>query len=80
VEGARISKADVDNLFKYEKLLGPKYNEVLSVKDQIAPHQTVDRMTGARFELPESAIEARKTIRVHIEELDGAVAELTEKR
>ena len=78
--GTPISKFDVENVFKYEKLLGPKYNNVLSIRDKIAPHQTVDRMVGARFELGESAIEARKAIRLQIEDMDGTVAELVEKK
>jgi hypothetical protein len=36
-------------------------------------------MAGARFELSESAIDARKSIRVRIEDLDGTVAEITDK-
>jgi len=75
IEGAIISKADVDNVFKYEKLLGPKYNDVVSIKDLIPAHKTVDRMAGARFELPESEIDKRKSIRLRIEELDGIIAE-----
>ncbi len=78
-EGQGVSKADVENLFKYEKLLGPKFNEVLSIRDKIPPHQSLDRMAGARFELSESAIDARKSIRVRIEDLDGTVAEISEK-
>jgi hypothetical protein len=80
VEGASISKPDVESVFQYEKLLGPKYNDVLSIKDPIAARQTVDRMIGARFELSESAIEARKNIRVHIEDLDGTEADIVEKK
>jgi hypothetical protein len=80
VTGASISKYDTENLFKYEKLLGPKYNEVLSIKDKIAPHETADRMAGARFELGESAIGLRKNIHVHIVEMDGAVVDLLEKK
>jgi hypothetical protein len=80
VDGSGISKPDVENVFKYEKLVGPKYNDVLSIKDKIAPHQTVDRMIGARFEMSEASIEGRKDLRVHIEDLDGAVAELVESR
>lgn len=80
VDGTPISKFDVENVFKYEKLLGPKYNDVLSIRDKITPHQTVDRMVGARFELGEPAIEARKDIRLQIEDMDGTVAELVEKK
>ena len=48
--------------FKYEKTArGESYNDVLSIKDKIAPHQTVDRMAGVRFELGEQAIDARKS-------------------
>ena len=79
LEGQGVSKVDVDNLFKYEKLLGPKFNEVLSIRDKIAPHQSVDRMAGARFELSDSDVDARKSIRVRIEDLDGTVAEISEK-
>ena len=80
VIGASISKPDVENVFKYEKLLGPKYNDVLSIRDKIAPHQKMDRMVGARFELSEAAVEARKAIRLRIQDMDGAIAELTETR
>ena len=79
VDGAPISKADVENVFKYEKLLGDKYNDVLSIRDRITPHQSVDRMVGARFELGEAAIDGRKSIKLQIEDMDGAVAEITEK-
>jgi hypothetical protein len=79
IESQSVSKADIDNVFKYEKLIGPKYNDVLSIKDEIAPHQTADRMTGGRFELPESSIAARKTLRLRIVDLDGATSELVEK-
>jgi hypothetical protein len=80
LEGTPIAKPDVENVFKYEKLLGPKYNDVLSIRDKIGPHQTADRMSGARFELPESGIDARKDIRLRIEDVDGTVVELVEKK
>lgn len=80
VEGAAISKFDIENVFKYEKLLGTKYNDVLSIRDKIAPRQTVDRMIGARFEMGESAINARKTITLKFEDMDGAVAEISEQK
>lgn len=79
VDGTPISKFDVENVFKYEKLLGDKYNDVLSIRDKIAPHQSVDRMVGARFEMGESAINSRKSIKLEVEDMDGAVAELGEK-
>lgn len=78
-DGTPISKPDMENVFQYEKLLGPKFNEVLSIRDRIEPHQSIDRMAGARFELSESEIDARKSLRLRIEDLDGTVAEIGEK-
>jgi hypothetical protein len=80
LDGQMFSKFDTENVFKYEKLLGPKYNDVLSIKDEIAPHQTVDRMVGARIELPETGIDLRRDIHLSIVDLDGTVVDLIEKR
>lgn len=80
VEGAMISKPDMAAVFQYEKLLGPQYNQVLSIEDRINPHQQVDRMAGARFDLPEASIQGRRSLKLTIEEIDGTVAELTETK
>ncbi|MBZ5605191.1 MAG: hypothetical protein LAO79_23075 [Acidobacteriia bacterium] len=80
VVGMSISKPDIENVFKYEKFLGSKYNEVLSIRDKIAPHEKADRMVGARFDLPESAIDARKSIKIRIHDVAGPVAELSETK
>ncbi len=80
VEGQSIAKSDIANVFQYEKLLGPKYNDVLASQDRIAPHQSGDHMAGARFEMPEAAVDARRGLSVLIEDVDGTVAELTETR
>jgi hypothetical protein len=79
-EGTQASKPDLQDIFQYAKIIGPKYNDVLSLQDRVAPHQTVDRMTGARFEVPEAAINSRKGIRLQIEDVDGAMAELSESK
>jgi hypothetical protein len=80
VEGMQASKSDIQEIFQYEKIVGPKYNEVLSLQDRIAPHQTVDRMTGARVDVPEAVVNSRKALHLQIEDVDGTVAELTESK
>ena len=75
-----IAKVDTENVFRYVKILGPKYNDVLAGHDRILPHQTVDRMAGARFEAPESAVDGRKSLRIEIAGVDGAVAEITDSK
>jgi hypothetical protein len=78
--GQVISKYDLKTVFDNLKIVGPKFNDALSAGDLIAPHQTVDRMVGARFELGEQAIERRTAVRIQIEDLDRTVAELVEKQ
>ncbi len=78
VEGQGIARADIVNVFQYEKLLGPEYNDVLAAQDKIGPHQSGDHMAGARFEMPEAAVNARRGLTVVVEDVDGTVAELAE--
>ena len=80
VEGVAASRSDIDNVFKGEKLIGPHFNDVLALQDRVPGGKTIDRMTGARFELPESAIDQRKAILLRLEDVDGTTAELTEKQ
>ena len=79
IQGTLISKPELDKIFKYLKLLGPKYNDALSLQDRVAPHQTVDRTAGAKFELPESQVEGRRTVHIRVDEVDGNVAQIAEK-
>jgi len=80
LDGMMVSKPDVENVFKYNPILGPKFNDVLGMRDRIAPHQRLDRMVGARFEIPESQAEERKAIHLHVEEMDGVTADFVEKK
>ena len=52
LESTTVSKSDIETVFQYNPILGPKFNDVLGIKDRIAPHQKLDRMVGARFEIP----------------------------
>lgn len=80
LDGTTASKPDLQDIFQYAKVLGPRYNGVLSLQDRVAPHQTVDRMTGARFDVPEAAVNSRKGLHLQIEDVDGTVAELGESK
>jgi hypothetical protein len=80
LDGMTVSKSDIENVFKYNPILGPKFNDVLGIKDKIAPHQRMDRMVGARFEIPDAKSEDRKAIHLHIEEIDGVTADFVEKK
>ncbi len=76
VEGSVVSEADAQRLFNYYPLLGPKYNETLTMRTRVAPKESLDRMIAARFELPEEEFLRRKQLWIRVEEVDGAVSEL----
>jgi hypothetical protein len=79
VTGDPVSKSDVDTEFQFHPAVGPKFHDVLSLQDQIQGGQTLDWMAVARFDLPSSALDQRKTIHLHIEDVDGAVTDFSEK-
>ncbi len=80
IEGSTVSEPDAKRIFDAITLLGPKYNPSLIINERIAPHATLDRMSSARFEVPDSVLESRKNLILRIEEVDGrATAQFSEK-
>lgn len=79
VEGSTISEVDAKRLFQYFPILGQKYNDSLLIRTRVEPRHSMDRMVAARFEIPESRLNARKRLRVRIEDVDGAVSEIVEE-
>ena len=53
---------------------------MLGLQDRVGPRQTLDRMVAARFELPEAAINLRKSLRLKLEDVYGTAAEITEEK
>lgn len=78
-EGMTVSEVDARRLFEYYKLLGQKFNDSLLPGHKIGPKQTQDRMIAARFEMPESLLQARRNLKIRIEDVDGPASELAEK-
>jgi hypothetical protein len=78
VEGAVVADMDAKRLLQAIPELGPKYNDSLKVRDRIPPRSSDDRMITARFEVPVADLEKRKTFRIRVEDVDGAISELTE--
>jgi hypothetical protein len=76
-EGLVVAKGDLKQLFQFNRFLGDQYNDSLTIKDQIAPHATVDRMLAARFEVKNQDLESAKAIHVSIQDMDGPLFETT---
>src|SRR5262249_50090712 len=78
IEGQQVSDLDTGRLFQYYPQLGQKFNDVLVMRNKLPPRQPFDRMIVARFDAPESVLESRKKLKVHIVDLDGPTSELEE--
>ena len=79
IEGATASETDAQQLMAGVPLLGDKYNPSLMVRERVPAHTTLDRMIAARFEVPDSQLQARKRFLVRIEEVDGVLQVFPEK-
>ena len=77
--GRMISKSQMETVFQSKTIIGGKNNEILSLQDRVGPGQQMDRTAAARFEVPATTIDGRKSLRLRFDEIDGAVAEIGEK-
>ena len=78
VQAMTIARRDIDRIFQAYKLIGPKYNQTLIMRDKIAGGETIDRMIAAAVPLPESDVQKRKDLSVTFIELDGATSTISE--
>jgi hypothetical protein len=78
VEGDTIAKSDMDRVFDYYKILGPKYNPVLIQRDRIKGREQMDRMVAATVALPEADVEKRKNLTVRLFDVDGQTFDIKE--
>lgn len=78
-EGMNISKSDFKQLLEFNKFLGKQFNEGLSMRDKVLPHQTIDRMIAVRFEIPQQDLDKSKQVKLWIQDMDGAQFEATKK-
>ena len=80
VEGQTVARRDMDRVFEYYKMLGPKYNEALIIKDRVKPGEKMDRMVAASFELPETDVRNRKALKLRLVDIDGPTYDLVETK
>jgi hypothetical protein len=78
-EGVTVAKADLKQLFDYNRFLGNQYNDTLTIKDDIGPHMSVDRMVAARFDVKNQDLENAKAIHLIIQDMDGPLFETSKE-
>ncbi len=80
VEADTIARTDVNRVFGYYKMLGPKYNETLIIRDKVGAAQTMDRMIAVTVPLAEHEVETRQGLILRLHDVDGPTFELNEVR
>ena len=70
-DGVTVSKADLKQMFQYNRFLGDQYNDGLGLRDTIPPHGKVDRMVAGHFEVSEQTLEKAKAVHLNIQDVDG---------
>ena len=80
VEGNQVSELDARRLFENYPALGQKFNDSLIMRDKIPGRASMDRMIVSRFEVPESRLDSRRSLKVRILDVDGPEAELKESK
>ncbi|HUA62223.1 MAG TPA: hypothetical protein VML19_25935 [Verrucomicrobiae bacterium] len=78
-EGTTATEVDARHIFEVIPALGEKFSQTLIERDKVPAHGQLDRMVMAKFEMPESKLQARKQFIVKIEEIDGGLFEIPEK-
>ena len=80
IPGDTIARTDINRVMDYYKMLGPKYNETLIIRDKVGPGESMDRMVAATFPITESDLEKRTKLTLRLHDVDGATFDLTESR
>lgn len=79
VEGQVISRQDINLLLQYNRFFGNQYNPVLTLRDEVKPHSTLDRMVAVRFDVPQNVLDSSRSLQLRIEDVDGAWFEASYK-
>ena len=79
VEGDTIARSDLNRVFDYYKVLGPKYNEVLIMRDRINGGESIDRTLAATVTLPSTDVDARKNLKLTLHDIDGPQFKFSER-
>ncbi len=71
VDGQVIARSDIAQVLEFNRLLGNQYNPVLTIRDEIKPHETFDRMVGVRFDVPLADAQKSRKMTLTLHEMDG---------
>ena len=79
MEGSIVSASDAAKVFAAYPTLGEQYNPGMRERDKVAPHESLDRMTISRFDIPWADMEKRKNISLTVEDVTGPTLRMEAK-
>ena len=79
-EGHTLARSEAEDVFKFMPLVGPKYNQVLVMRDKVPGKVSIDRMTAATFALEEKDPIERKSVRLRLTDMEGKEFDLMERK
>lgn len=79
LEGQTVTRTDLDTILQYAPQAGVKFNQVLTFRDRVPAKVSIDRMVGATFACEESDLNKRKSIRLHLIDVEGKEFDLLER-
>lgn len=79
IDAINVSASDAPKLFQAYPLLGEQFNPVLKERDKVLPHQELDRMILARFDVAWPEMEKRRKIVLTIEDITGPTLRMETK-
>ena len=71
VDGQVFARSDVAQVLQFNRFLGNQYNPVLTIRDEIRPHEMFDRMVGVRFDVPLADAQKSRKMTLILHEVDG---------
>jgi hypothetical protein len=77
MDGLGVSAKDLEGAFRSYPDLGQQFNPVLKERDAVPAHQELDRMVGARFDLPVEKVTERQKLTLRVTDVTGTELVLT---
>ena len=77
MDGLGVSAKDLEGAFRSYPELGQQFNPVLKERDSVPAHQELDRMVGARFDLPVDKVLERQKLTLRVTDVTGTELLLT---
>jgi hypothetical protein len=79
-EATHVTRPDVDRILQHLHEAGPKYNEMLVMREKVTGKAMLDRMSAGVIQVPDAEFSKRKSVKLRLIDLDGQTFEFLERK